>query len=283
MNGQNTQGAPLSDPTLVPRPEMCRLAMRVAPGGLDVVIVSRVNDNPLIWRHLPFADTDSDVNVKAFEEVVYDNRLLLADFAATDVIVDTRRFMAVPAERATEQTCEEIFDDLYPDDRDTEVIISPATDDAAIAACVPSALTAFIRRTFGVRARICHRMAPLCRFFSIKNRLGNTGKLHVHIADGRADIVALGRDGLLMANSFPYKSETDVLYYTIAAARELEFDNSTDRIIVSGDADIRDRLLPLLRKYVSYVMPMIFPSDIFKLGRDALNAPFELIAIPLLY
>ena len=25
-----------------------------------------------------------------------------------------------------------------------------------------------------------------------------------------------------MANSFPYKSETDVLYYTIAAARELE-------------------------------------------------------------
>ena len=67
-----------------------------------------------------------------------------------------------------------------------------------------------------------------------------------------------------------------------AAARELEFDNSTDRLIVSGDADIRDRLLPLLRKYVSYVMPMIFPSDIFKLGRDALNAPFELIAIPLL-
>ena len=29
-------------------------------------------------------------------------------------------------------------------------------------------------------------------------------------------------------------------------------------------------------------MPLIFPSDIFKLGRDALRAPFELIALPLI-
>lgn len=284
MNNLTPSGTLPLDPSLVPRPELCRLAMRVAPSGLDVVIVSIINDNSLIWRHLPFAgnSVDGGIDIKAFEDTVYDNRLLLSEFTAIDVIIDTRRFMAIPAEKATEDYCEEVFAELYPDSADDEVIISEATEDAAIAAFVPTALTAFIRRTFGVRARIYHRMAPLCRFFSIKNKLGNNGKLHVHIDNNRADIIAIDREGLLMANTFAITNEMDALYYTLAAARSLDFDNSTDRVIISGDTEIRDHLLPLMRKYVSYAMPMIFPSDIFKLGRDALSAPFELIALPLL-
>lgn len=277
---------PPLDPSLVQRPDTCRLTMRIAPQGLDVVIASRVNDNPLLWRHLAFPPQDvehaDDINVTAFEETVYDNRLLLADFYAVDVIIDTCRFMAMPADVATADTAEKILADIYPDKDNTEVVISTATPDAAIVALVPGALTAFVRRTFGVKTNITHRMAPLCQFFNIKNKLGNNGKLHVHIADNRTDIIAIGREGLLMANSFRTETETDVLFYVMAAARNLDFDNSTDRIILSGNAQIRDKVLPLLRKYVSYVMPMIFPSQIFKLGHDALVAPFELIALPLL-
>lgn len=276
--------APL-EPNLVPNPQTCRMALRVSPEALDMVIVSRVNDNALIWRRLPMpdsADSDGAISVRSLEEVVYDNRLLLSDFAAVDVLIDTPRFMAIPNETAADTgKVEEIFGSLYPDD-EQDVIVSRATDDAAIAFSADPALTAFLRRTFGAGVRISHVIAPLVRFFAIKTRLGNNGKLHLHMDGRRATLIAFGREGLLMANTFRVNAAEDAVFYTLTAAHHLGFDNATDRVIVSGDSDLRDSVLPLLRRSLSYVMPLIFPSDIFKLGRDALRAPFELIALPLI-
>ena len=262
--------APL-EPNLVPNPQTCRMALRVSPEALDVVIVSRVNDNALIWRRLPMPDS-ADA----------DGAISVSDFAAVDVLIDTPRFMAIPNETAADTgKVEEIFGSLYPDD-EQDVIVSRATDDAAIAFSADPALTAFLRRTFGAGVRISHVIAPLVRFFAIKTRLGNNGTLHLHMDGRRATLVAFGREGLLMANTFRVNAAEDAVFYTLTAAHHLGFDNATDRVIVSGDSDLRDSVLPLLRRSLSYVMPLIFPSDIFKLGRDALRAPFELIALPLI-
>ena len=276
-----SSAAPL-EPDLVPNPQTCRMALRVSPTALDVVIVSRVNDNALIWRRLPFPDAGATVSVRALEEAVYDNRLLLSDFSTVDVLIDTPRFMAIPIGIATDAgKVEEIFGALYPHE-EQDVIVSAATDDAAIAFSAEPALTAFLRRTFGAGVRISHVLTPLVRFFAIKTRLGNSCKLHLHLDGNRASLVAFGREGLLMANTFTVTAAEDAVFYTLSAARHLEFDNAADRLILSGDSALRDSVLPLLRRSVSYVMPLIFPSDIFKLGRDALRAPFELIALPLL-
>jgi hypothetical protein len=122
---------------------------------------------------------------------------------------------------------------------------------------------------------------PLCRYFGIKNRLGNAGKFHIHLSDESIDIIAYGADGLLMANTFASTDVNDDLYYVLAAARSLDFDNNNDQMLLSGNAARREALIPLLRRYISYVMPVIFPSAMFKAGKDSLSAPFELITLPL--
>lgn len=272
------------EPSLVPRPEMSRLALRVSPVAVDVAITSRVNDNPMLWRRLPVEPdaTTGGIDMHAFEEAVYDNRLLLADFAGTDILIDTCRFMVVPAERADAEMCMEMFSALYPDE-DIDVVITPVEPSVtSIAMAVAPALMSFVRRTFGEHARVSHRLAPLCRYFALKSREGNAGKLHVHLENGRVDVMAYCAEGLLMANSFRVQTTEDALFYVLAAARNLSFDNASDRVIVSGDIDMRDRLLPMLRKSISCVMPMIFPSDVFSSGKESLDAPFELVTIPLI-
>jgi hypothetical protein len=52
-----------------------------------------------------------------------------------------------------------------------------------------------------------------------------------------------------------------------------------DELQLSGDKAVRDELMPQLRKYISFVMPIIFPASAMKIGQDAIKAPFDLILL----
>ena len=273
---------PHLDPALVPSPQHARLALRLADSGLDVAITSMVHDNSLILHHIPFHGEDV-ATMRQFEEAVYDNPLLLADFARTDILLDTNRFMVIPPEEADDDKATAILGDLYPDTPFTTVLSPAGAGEAPVIATAANPdIVAFVRRTFGENASLAHRLAPLAHFFGLRNHLGNSGKLHVHLGKDRADIVAYGQGSLLMANSFACSGTDDALYFTLAAARNLSFDPASDRIILSGDPAMRDTLLPMLRKYVSYVMPLIFPSELYRAGRNAIEAPLELVILPLI-
>jgi hypothetical protein len=265
--------------TLVQHPQHSRLALRVCDTAIDVVVISSIEDNSLQWHRINL-DAAAASPLKALEDAVYANPLLLADFGAIDVLVSTKRRLIVPAEAADADNLHSMFAQLYPGSN-LDIITSTIDSNGTVIAIADDAERVnFIRRTFN-NPHIADRIAPLCRYFGIKNRLGNAGKFHVHLADNTIDIIAYGSEGLLMANTFESTSVTDDLYYVMLAAQALSFDNNNDQMLLSGDADRREALIPLLRKYVSYVMPLIFPSAMFKAGKDSLSAPFELITLPL--
>jgi hypothetical protein len=265
--------------SLVPHPQLSRLALRVCNNAIDVVVISGVEDNSLIWHRIDL-DAAAETPLKALEDAVYQNPLLLADFSAIDVLIDTPRRLVVPAHAAAADSIEKMFAELYPDEQ-YEIITTPIdSNGTTIAIADDVERINFIRRTFN-NPHIADRIVPLCRYFGIKNRLGNAGKFHIHLSDESIDIIAYGADGLLMANTFASTDANDDLYYVLAAARSLDFDNNNDQMLLSGNAARREALIPLLRRYISYVMPVIFPSAMFKAGKDSLSAPFELITLPL--
>ncbi len=57
----------------------------------------------------------------------------------------------------------------------------------------------------------------------------------------------------------------------------------TDEIIIAGDSRRRAAITPLLRRYVSYVMPAIFPAELFRAGRAVLSCPFETAITPVAF
>lgn len=264
-------------PEMVSQPRHSRLSILVSKSGADVVISSSIEDNSLLWKHLPF-DNVASSTVRAFEELIYDNPLLLSEFGAVNVLIGTDRFLVVPNSITESDNLETMFSELYPDQR-SELICNAIDEQTSIAMAVDPSLTGFIRRTFN-NVGICHRLVPMVKYFGLKNKLGNSGKFHAHLADKTIDIIAFGNDGLLMANTFYAPETSDALYYILTSAKYLNFDNSSDQMLLSGSAPRRELLLPLLRKYVNYAMPAIFPSAMFKAGKDSLSAPFELMTLP---
>jgi hypothetical protein len=144
---------------------------------------------------------------------------------------------------------------------------------------VPSELLGFLRRTFN-NPRICHSLTPLALYFKGKHPNRSRGKMMVNLRGEQLDVVILGDDAPLVINSYPVHSPMDAVYF-VMACREGVGLSAMDEIILAGDSESRAAVTPLLRRFVRYVMPAIFPSTMFRACRAALRTPFELVVAPL--
>ncbi|MCM1517408.1 MAG: DUF3822 family protein [Pseudoflavonifractor sp.] len=268
------------DKEMINNPRHWRLLLRVSDDSLDVVIYDAAQDNSLICRHIPLtADSDGDT-MRSLEEAVYDNQALLLDYGRTDVVVETQRFIIIPDGISSREMADAAFAETFPLTEGELISSSLHGLGATIWMNVDMGLAGFLRRTFN-NPRIHHHLAPLCRYFSSKSKLGNTGKMYANFHGDRVDIMIFGQDGLLVANTFKYREPVDALYYIFACRSQYGTGSGDDELFLAGDNGIRETLTPMLREYVAYVMPVIFPSVMFKAGREAMDAPFDLITLPL--
>ena len=240
----------------IERPSLWRLALQVDRDALRAVLWSTVEESTLVHFSVPLNPTFPQA--KALEEAVYATPVLLSDFGRIDVVVRTDRFLPAP---------------------------SGLDEDLRIKMLEYCRVLCFLARTFRNPCVTSH-IATLSRYFSRRVMLGNSGKLYVHFHQGAdtraADLIAFGTDGRpVLMTTKEFRTNEDALYYILASMKESGLDLRADEILLCGNASTRDELMPLLRRYASSVMPVIFPSAAFRAGRQALSAPFPLVILPL--
>lgn len=267
------------DKDSIGEPSLWRLYLRLGEKRLDAMLYNVATDNVLRYRAFPLDNPAG--RLKALEEVVYDNPVLLADFRSVDVIVESSLFTIIPAEISDRELQRDIFDAQLPGNADSEMFLSTLNaQNAVIAAGADPEILRFLRRTFN-NPPLHHHLEPLCRYFHDKSRIGNAGKMYAHLRERHVDILLFGRDTLRLANSFPINDPMDAVYFIIATRQQLGLNPDSDELILAGDNTLREAVTPVLREYLTYVMPAIFPSTMYRAGKEALKAPFDLILMPL--
>ena len=94
--------------------------------------------------------------------------------------------------------------------------------------------------------------------------------------------LAIYRGGLLQCvNIYSVTNAHDAAYFTLNAWRAHGMDQLTDELQLLGDEQQRAAVTPELREYIKYVMPAVFPAAAMRLGRNALQAPLDLILLAL--
>lgn len=264
---------------MIADPRLWRLSIKIGENAMEVVLHSSVEENSLIYRRIGF-DQAAASPLKAIEDIIYDNTLLLCDFGKTDCIISTDRFTLLPGDFTSDVLQQKIAATMWHDDS-LHIISNDLADcNAILLMAIDDGTANFLTRTFNNPA-LLHPLTPLCRYFCHKSRLGNTGKMYVHFRDCTLDILSFGRDGLKIANTYRFADSNDAVYYILATAKTTGFSSAEDELLLSGSPSTREEVTPILRKYISYVMPVIFPSAMFKAGKESLNAPFETIVLPL--
>lgn len=262
----------------IEQPQIRRLVLELSEQTLDAVIFSEYENHSLIYERIEL-DPTADTYLKAVENAVYDNPALIADYKNVTVLYRTPRAAAIPveAEALSEALLHRLFPPL-PDTPGTVLTADIASMKAAIAFEVPDDVLGFLRRTFP-NVRVIHPLMPQAEWFGAKYTDTQRGKTFVNLQPDRLDIIIIGRQNPLIINTLKIASAMDAFYY-IMAARKVSAMRADDEIFVGGNRAMRVAVSELLRDYVSFVMPAIFPTVMFRAGRASLDAPFEMILTP---
>lgn len=258
-------------------PECWNLIMRLGGNAIKFILYSDEEENSLISRELPLNVIGGDY-LKALENCIYDNPVLIQDYKRVAVSVESSRFAVLPKDVCDDDMMNDIMDYMYVGDTEDRYMCDLSERKTSIAFTIPQGVVPFLQRTFNM-PKIVHHLVPLCAYSAVKSEKSGISKMFVHLSDNRMDMCIFRKGELLMTNTFRYRNNEEPSYYILNAWQTYGMDSLADELQLSGDKEVRDSLMPLLRKYVSYVMSIIFPASAMKIGQDAIKAPFDLILL----
>ncbi len=264
----------------IQRPELWNLMLRLDDDSVTFMVYSSHVDNSIISRRIPLDKTGANY-LRALENAVYDNPMLLLDYNSVKITVCSDQFVIVPqklvqsSEDVTEHL-EEIFTKIYSDTDCDVCLCDLLAGGPTIVFGMPKGVKLFLRRTFN-NPPVMHHLVPLAAYFKAKSEQSGINKMYLYFDGDNMELCIFRHGKFLMANTFKFHSPQDALYFAMSAWQSYKLDPMVDEVQLAGSKTTRDSLKPLLRKYVNYVMPVIFPAAAMKLGDDAIKAPFDLI------
>lgn len=265
------------DKELVADTTICNMMMRIGVERVDLVVYSIMADNSLLYRSYPLAPPAQ--GVKGVEDIVYDNPLLLSEFHKTYILIDTPDYVMLPEGLDSGQAAG-VFGALHPGYDGTVCHAGTSTRNAAVAFGIGRDLYGFLHRTFPTAAVMPH-IVPLVRYFASKPGRGNSRRMICNFRQSALDVVVIDGNSLLQANTISFRNPMDAVYYILACRESNALDPLGDEVLLAGDQSLREQVTPVLRTYISRVMPAIFPPQMFRAGKEAMRAPFDLIVTPL--
>ena len=216
----------------------------------------------------------------SLENFVYEYPELLQPYKKVYILLQSNKFTFVPRDFEPSGETDIYYRYCFPGTSDR--ILENRLEQNGIYNLfgIDDDIYAFLLRTFDLPV-ILHHLSPLCEYFYTKSRMGNNEKMYVNIENKYLDIICFGKKGLLLANTFEYEHTNDAAYYILNVWKQLNFDQQKDEVHLTGKNEQKKIIVPIIQEYISCVMPSIFPAQLFKMGKDTLNAPFGLIITPL--
>ena len=268
------------DKSLIHQPQVWQLVVEVTPGDLRCMAFCPLEERSLMTQTVVPENTDDPV--KDIENAIYDTPGLLLDYGRVTVLWRTERFVPMPGFVSDPDVAREIFNREYSGDtppNGAEFLHDSWPGMAIRLECaVDRSLAAFMRRTFN-NPRMLHALTPPALWFAPAPGRRGPGKILANLTATDMDIYVMGDDAPLLINSYFCPDINDALYYVLAVREALGITPDKE-MLLAGDSARRVRLSQELRRFVRYVMPAIFPAEMFRAGREVLSAPFEVAIAP---
>lgn len=270
------------DKELIHNPQLWQLVVEVSPRELSAMAFCHFEEGALQRMAAPLKGDTPAGRLQSLEGAVYDNPGLLMDYGSVTLLWRTTRFALMPGFVTDDAVAAEVLRREFPADS-SDPDFEQLSDlwqglDVRLEYEIPADTANFIRRTF-VNPAMHHALSPQAVWFGSRHTGRTRGKTLVNLGADTMDVVVLGDRAPLLVNTFDCPDNADAAYFILAIRQSLAL-RQTDEIIIAGDSRRRAALTPVLRRYVSYVMPAIFPAELFRAGRGVLSCPFETAITP---
>lgn len=237
------------------------------------------SEKPLV-RHIRLAEGVEPL--RALEDAVYDNPMLLADFACCDILLRTPHYAMVPQAFADDPEAQtDAASLLWTDpDRDSGLLCDAVQrTDAAVLTAVDGGVLSFLGRTFA-DARIRHTIVVEAGYFAGKACSNRATKLYAVAEPGGIDLFCFDGHKLLGAVRYGCSDTADMIYYAAAMAQVCGVAGPALQFCVGGVAPESEAVADGLRRFSPRVVPwMVSPAATKAAAGEQL--PFPLLILPL--
>ena len=259
----------------IQRPEAWELLVAIGEKQVDYILYTPSVANSLIIGQVKLTDG----SLEALEDAIYNTPELLNEYHRVRVLVHSRHFVLLPIE-TSDDDCASLVREAFPDDDgDTAVCPMPQNGVKSVF-LMPRGMQAFLGRTFNYPA-VYHRLQPLCEHFKGLDHGSGVSRMFLNLDAERMDL-GIYQDGKMQcANTYHFTNHQDAVFYALNAWRNYGLDQLTDELQLMGDRESCAAMTPELRKFVKLVMPAVYPAAAMQLGRNAMQAPLELILLAL--
>lgn len=271
------------DKDSIAQSQLWRLALMPDNDFLHVALYPPVAREEIVWRSFPL-DPAAPSPLKALEDIIYDNPLLLSEFRRVDCVIDDESTLIVPASIDPEHY-ELLIDGAAPQMAGAagDVEVSPLAPNATLISRPDADVTAFLRRTF-FNISFKPRLALLSSYL-LKHTEGLAARRAIVLIHGhRMTLMAFEGQNLMIANDFKHESPADAAYYLLASLQQIGFDAGSPEVSVALFGDSLSEpgsLNKLLKPYVAGLCQLPFPTLRFRASKSTLQAPFPLIILPI--
>ena len=258
-------------------PEQWNMTLKVASNCGEFLAYSDAENDSLMYRRVPFtANTGSCLS--DLESCIYDNSVFLLDYKQVKISFESMHFMLLPQAVTDEEVIEQMMELGFPTEEGEIEECELAKCKARIVYYSASGVMSFLRRTFN-NPVIVHHLQPVVEGFQERRASSVISKMYVYLRETSMDVCVFEQGELTIANTFDFNNVEDASYYVLNVWQTRKLDAQKDELQIIGSRVVRESLSPILREYIRYVMPAMFPPKAMKLGRDAIKAPFDLITL----
>lgn len=259
----------------IQHPEVWELLLSIGNQRVDYILYTPTVAGSLMIGHVARIDD----SLQSLEDAVYDTPELLNEYKRVRVIVHSQHFVLLPIETADED-CAVLVRSAFPaDDGDVAVNALPLSG-VKIAYLMPKGIKAFLDRTLNY-PQLFHHLYPLCEHFKSLNDSDDMSRIFLNLNAESMDMAIYRKGTFLCANSYQFTNANDAAFFALNAWRSNGLDQLSDELQLMGDGTMRAAMTPMLREFVKYVMPAVYPAAAMQLGHNAMQAPLELILLAL--
>lgn len=202
---------------------------------------------------------ESNELLRHIENAVYDHPEVLDDYEC-DVIIESDKTLWLPGEVAEEDDVRcEIYSTVYPCDDEDIFMDTVKLGDGEEASCLYTlcpGLPSFLQRTFPGARVSCQLTQLFHRFYT---RVTDEPTLFVDLRSGRMDMLTFRGNEFLMGCTHRYADDQDAYYHIINCLRQCGLDERKCEVYLSGDREVRTKLVNDLRDELTYVRNTMLP------------------------
>lgn len=259
----------------IEHPEAWELLVSVEDKQVSYILYTPAVAGSLAMGQVPVTgDT-----LQSLEDAIYDTPELLNEYKRVRVVVHSQHFVLLPQE-TDDDDCMMLVRHAFPEDDGDAAVCALPGNGVKIVYLMPRGMQAFLGRTFNY-PQLFHHLLPLCEYFNGENHGTDLSRMFLNLSAENMDMAIYRKGKLVCANTYTFTNADDAAYFALNAWRANGLDQLTDELQLTGDADMRAAMTPLMREYVKFVMPAVYPAAAMQLGRNAMQAPLELILLAL--